>query len=88
MTTPTPSRRGPRFPLTRLQRIQSGKIIRDLRIQQDLTQTELAQKIGYKNQANISHIETGLKSIPPAKLSAAAAVMGVEPKDILDLWDE
>ena len=59
-----------------------GKALRDLRIEQDVTQSELAQAIGFRNQSNVSQIERGLKGITKSKLLKAARYLGVRPESL------
>ena len=51
--------------------------IKELRIQQNMTQAELAQLIGLK-QARVSEYETGQKSPPVHRLPAIAKALRVE----------
>lgn len=60
-----------------------GKALRLLRTEQDVTQSELARAIGFRNQANISHIESGLKGITRSKLVKAARYLGVRPEALV-----
>lgn len=51
--------------------------IRELRIQQNMTQAELARLIGLK-QARVSEYETGQKSPPVHRLPAIARALQVD----------
>jgi transcriptional regulator with XRE-family HTH domain len=80
MTTEKKPRRGPRA--TDKDPARTGRIIRQLRLNKDITQEELATAIGYKNHNSISHIETGFRVIPAGKLLAAARYLGVDAEKI------
>jgi len=57
-----------------------GQMLKELRIEQDITQAELARVIGYRNQSNVSQIERGGKGMPNSKLIKAARYLGVRPE--------
>lgn len=82
MTTPTPEPRRANPPYTKKGRAAMGQALRTLRIEQDVTQTELAAAIGFRNQSNVSQIERGLKSITKTKLLRAARYLGVRPETL------
>jgi transcriptional regulator with XRE-family HTH domain len=54
-----------------------GRNLRQIRIDRDLTQRELAAALGYSNQCSISHIETGRKFLQGEQLETAARFLGV-----------
>ena len=56
--------------------IAMGKRVKTCRERLDMSQEELAQKLGYKNKASISKIEAGKNEIPQSKM--------VDFADILD----
>lgn len=49
-----------------LNKKQSGSFIRRLRTERDITQRDLAEKLGLKFYSFISQIETGASTVPPA----------------------
>lgn len=59
-----------------------GRNLRQIRIDKDLTQRELAAALGYSNQCTISHIETGRKFLHGEQLATAARFLGVTPAEI------
>lgn len=79
MTTPTQKPRGALRPYTKNERIAIGQALKEIRIDQDVTQTELAQAIGFRNQSNVSQIERGSKGLTRSKLIKAARYLGVKP---------
>lgn len=59
-----------------------GRNLRQIRVDRDLTQRELAAALGYSNQCTISHIETGRKYLHGEQLASAARFLGVSPEEI------
>jgi len=62
-----------------------GTRLREIRLAAGLTQAQLAEKLGYKQQSNISHIESGLRTttltILAAWVEACDATLVIEPRD-------
>ncbi|WP_288847150.1 helix-turn-helix transcriptional regulator [uncultured Sneathia sp.] len=50
--------------------------IKELRIQQGLSQDELALKMGYRTRSSINKIEKGLNAVPLKKLEKLAKILG------------
>jgi transcriptional regulator with XRE-family HTH domain len=63
--------------------IELGNRIRSLRVKNNLTQEELALKVGYTSRSSINKIEKGLVDIPQSKVSELAEALGVTPTYIL-----
>jgi transcriptional regulator with XRE-family HTH domain len=61
---------------------RTGRLIRQLRLNKEMTQAELALAIGFKNSQNISQIESGYRAITDGKLIKAARYLGVKPEAI------
>lgn len=57
--------------------------IRQLRIEKGWSQSELAQKVGYKDKTAIAHIEKGKRDISRSKIAAFADALGVSPTYLL-----
>lgn len=53
-----------------------GLKIKSLREQQSMSQTTLAEKIGYKDKTAIAKIEAGKVDLPQSKISAFAKALG------------
>lgn len=53
--------------------------IRSLRVQQGLTQEDVAKALGYNTRSTISRIEKGEIELPQPKIEAFAKVLGVTP---------
>ena len=66
--------------------IGMGSRIKKLRIANDMTQTDLAEKMGYKEKSSIAHIEHGEVDLPQSKVEAFARVLGVSPAYLMG-WD-
>jgi transcriptional regulator with XRE-family HTH domain len=61
---------------------KTGRLIRQLRINKEMSQLELATAAGYSNKASISRIEAGIRPIPDGKLIKVARYLGVDPDKI------
>ena len=58
---------------------QIGYIIKRYRKQKGLTQTELAEAMGYKDKTSISKIERGIATITVEQSKQIAKVLGFSP---------
>lgn len=65
----------------RLLRKEAGKWLRKCREAQDLTQRELAEKIGIENYSFISQIEMGNGRLPIERYEAYAEALGVPARE-------
>lgn len=61
-----------------------GDKIRKYRKSIGMTQSELAEKVGYTNRSTLTHIEKGLIDIPTEKLHLIAQALGVSVSDLLE----
>ncbi|MBQ9255580.1 MAG: helix-turn-helix transcriptional regulator [Acidaminococcaceae bacterium] len=59
--------------------------IRAKRIALQMTQQELAKKLGYKSTSTIAKIESGENDIPQAKLAAFASALNTTPAELMGL---
>ena len=59
--------------------------IRARRIALNMTQQELAKKLGYKSTSTIAKIESGENDIPQAKIAAFAAALDTTPAELMGL---
>lgn len=57
--------------------------IRELRIAAGLTQSELADRLGYSDKSMISQIEKGKVDLPISKIKAIAALFHMNPCDLV-----
>ena len=64
-----------------------GDNIRSRRIELDMTQEELATKMGYKSKSTINKIELGKNDIPQSKIVQFAEVLHTTPKALMG-WEE
>lgn len=60
-----------------------GERIKTLRIQNNLTQQELADRLHYKSRSTINKIELGINEIHPTKVFAFANALNTTPEFIL-----
>ena len=64
-----------------------GDNIRNRRIELNMTQEELASKMGYKSKSTINKIELGKNDIPQSKIVQFAQVLNTTPKALMG-WEE
>lgn len=63
-----------------------GDRIKQRRIEMNMSQEELAQKIGYKDRSTISYIESGGNNFPIAKIQTIADALNTTPQWIMG-WE-
>lgn len=61
--------------------------IRELRKQNNLTQEELASRMGYTDRSAIAKIESGKVDLSQSKILEFAKIFNVDPGDLMG-WDE
>lgn len=59
-----------------------GKLLKDMRITAELTQSELAERVGL-SRTSVTNIEVGRQKIPLHLLYELASSLGVEPAALL-----
>ena len=64
------------------------KTIRARRMALQMTQQELAARLGYKSTSTIAKIEAGVNDIPQAKIIAFANALATTPGALLGLGNE
>lgn len=65
--------------------------IKKLRLEQNMTQDELAQKVGYTSRSSINKIEAGKVDLSQSKIIEFASALGVTPAQLMgwrDINDE
>lgn len=67
--------------------VEIGNRIKQLRIERDMSQDELAKKSGYGSRSTINKIELGINDVPQSKIKAIAEALGVSVGTIL-CWNE
>lgn len=67
--------------------IEIGNRIKQLRIERDMSQDELAKRCGYTSRSTINKIELGINDIPQSKIKSIAEALGVSVGEIL-CWTE
>lgn len=65
--------------------LQLYKNIKKRRLELQLTQTDLATKLGYADKSMIAKIEKGLVDLPQSKILAFADVLQTSPSDLMGL---
>lgn len=65
-----------------------GRYIREVRIQRNLSQGQLAKAVGYSSTMSISKIESGQMSFPFEKAHLFADALGVDRKEFSDFCME
>lgn len=63
--------------------LQIYENIRLLRKAHKMSQTELAEKVGYADKTMISHVENGRVDLPRSKIIQFAEVLGVTPSELM-----
>lgn len=63
------------------------KNIKERRLKLGMTQTELAEKLGYSDKSAIAKIESGKIDIPQSKIVAFAKALHTSPSELMG-WDE
>ena len=64
-----------------------GYRIKELRIQKDMSQTVLAELVGYKDKTSIAKIEAGKVDLPQSKILAFANALNTTPSYLLN-WSD
>lgn len=64
-----------------------GKKIRDRRESLNMTQEELAEKLGYKSRSSINKIESSGRNLPQSKIVAIAKALRTSPSYLMG-WSE
>ena len=64
-----------------------GERIKRLREAQNLTQQELAERVGYKTSSAINKIELGLRDVSQSKIIAFAQALGSSPEQLMG-WEQ
>lgn len=64
-----------------------GQRIKKLRIERNLSQDELAIKLGYKSRSSINKIELGINDIAQSKIVEFAEALGTTPAFLMG-WNE
>jgi len=64
-----------------------GKRIKDERIRLNMTQEELARKVGYTSRSSVNKIELGLVDLPQSKILAIASALQTTPAYLMG-WEE
>lgn len=67
--------------------LQLYKNIKSKRIELGMTQSELAQKMGYADKSMIAKIEKGVVDLPQSKIIAFADILGVTPGKLMG-WND
>ncbi len=70
------------------QRLWRGEYFRQKRVEQNLTQSDLAQALGYSSPQYVSNYERGLCDPPFAKLPLIARLLKIPSKIIIDSYCE
>lgn len=65
-----------------------GKRIKDLRIELNMTQEELASRCGYKSRSTINKIELGINDIPQSKINAFARALNTTTSYLIGMQEQ
>ena len=61
----------------------NGKRIRQIRRHQEMTQKELARKMGYASSNSVHLLEKGRVDLPFSKIEKMAAILGVSLNELV-----
>lgn len=67
--------------------LEFGNRIKQLRLERDMSQDELAKRSGYGSRSTINKIELGINDIPQSKIKAIAEALNVSIGELF-CWDE
>ncbi len=67
--------------------LEIGNRIKQLRIERNMSQDELARKCGYTSRSTINKIELGINDVPQSKIKSIAEALNVSVGEIL-CWNE
>lgn len=62
--------------------VELGALVRDYRTRQNMTQLELANKLGYESMQFVSLFERGLSKIPLKVIGKLVIILGIPEKKI------
>ena len=65
-------------------RSELGALIRTFRNEKNMTQLELAQKLGYESTQFVSLFERGLSKVPHQVLGQLIVILGIPERKVLD----
>lgn len=65
-----------------------GDRIRERRLAQHLTQSDLAERLGYKSKTTIAKIEAGVNDIPQSKVVSFANALDTTPAYLMGWTDD
>jgi repressor LexA len=65
-----------------------GERIKEARTKKGLSQTELAEELGYKSRSSVNKIEVGGRDIPRSQIVKIAEILGVTPAYLMGWEDE
>lgn len=68
-------------------KLDIGKKIYDRRIALGMSQSELAEKTGYKSRSSINKIELGINDVPQSKIKVFAAALDTSIEYLMS-WEE
>jgi transcriptional regulator with XRE-family HTH domain len=63
--------------------VKLGELVREYRLRADLTQLELAKKLGYGSVQFVSLFERGLSKIPAKVIGKLVVILGIPEKKIV-----
>lgn len=66
--------------------VEIGKMLRDARLKQGLSQSDVSRLMGYSNAQYISDWERARSPVPMNKLVQVAKVLGIDADKLFDLF--
>lgn len=65
-------------------RLSLAELIRNSRIEKEISQKQLAEKLGYSSSQFVSNWERGISSPPLDKLEEICRSLGIAPNEIIE----
>jgi transcriptional regulator with XRE-family HTH domain len=62
-----------------------GKMVRSYRLDNNMTQLDLATRLGYESMQFVSLFERGLSKVPVSIMGDLSAILGIPKKKFLDI---
>lgn len=69
------------------EKMTTGELVKQRRIELGMTQEELAGKMGFKTKASISRLESNDRKLPLSKLEKMAMILNIPPSRLMG-WDD
>lgn len=62
---------------------ETGRLLKEKRIEANMSQDKLGEKLGYKSGQFVSNAERNLVGLPPTQFKALGKILDCDPKEFL-----